>query len=386
MDPFNIFQLFPEKLNSNKANLNKYSRFGKMATLYIQKPEAVILGSSRSEYGLSAYYLQKLTGLDSYNAALSGANAYEVLRTFQQAAQNDLKLAVIGLDLFMFNLYRKDSLNEVQMFSITSENETNTSYEYTLLSTALLSWTATSSSIRSLRKSKRLPSYLLDGQRNEASRIERITTRKGYNDAFKEIEQSFFEFEWFPCGKLNEGFTLGHEENSRIPLLKKIIEISAEKNIRLVFIISPTHARLLEAMSVAGLWGDFELWKTQLAKILSTSPPTQQIELWDFSGYSNYHTEPLPDESDKSPMQWHMEASHYTSALGHLVLDRVFSNSQETDFGTKITQDNIVEHLSKVRHDQSLWRKHHPDWRSELEEIFFVSKRKSGNRTPCPKI
>ncbi|MEZ5480834.1 MAG: hypothetical protein R3E73_01280 [Porticoccaceae bacterium] len=387
MDPFNIFQLFPGELNANKASLNKYARFGKMATLYIQKPEAVILGSSRSEFGLSAYQLEELTGYSAYNASLSGANFYEVYRAFQQAAQNDLKLAVIGIDLFMFNVFRKDSLEEGQMFSVSEDGKLNKDYLHHLLSTSLLSWNATSASVRSLRKSKRTPSYRLDGRRNEESRAERIIHQKGYEETFREVEKMFFKSEWFSCGSGDEGFSFGNATDNRMILLTKIIDLANKKDIKLIFIISPTHARLFEAMSVAGLWDDFELWKRQLVKTLPKKPSGQNVELWDFSGYSAYSTELIPEDSDPpAPMQWYLETSHYTSALGNIVLSKVFSDDTTNPFGKKITTDNIEHHLSELRYQQLDWRQKNPAWHEDLKNIYTLARQEPGSRAPCPDL
>ena len=59
--------------------------------------------------------------------------------------------------------------------------------------------------------------------------------------------------------------------------------------------------------------------------------------VWDFSDATEFTTEPLPALDDvDSRMQWHWESSHYTSALGGLVLEQVLGG-RDTGLGRQLT-------------------------------------------------
>jgi len=162
--------------------------------------------------------------------------------------------------------------------------------------------------------------------------------------------------------------------------LERIIEIARRDNIDLRLFISPSHAYEWEALRAAGLWPTFEEWKRRLVRLLAQDarryPGASPIALWDFSGYDTIDSEPIPAPGDvQTRMRWYWEASHFTVATGALILDRVFADSPASpfagpaDFGVRITESNIEEHLKQVRADRERYRQTHGAEVAEIQAI-----------------
>src|SRR5204862_533369 len=68
-------------------------------------------------------------------------------------------------------------------------------------------------------------------------------------------------------------------------------------------------------------------------------------------------------------MFWYSESSHYTKALGDLVLDRIFhrpNSALPQDFGIELRSDMLERHLALVRARGEQYRNSHPDDIQEL--------------------
>jgi hypothetical protein len=98
-----------------------------------------------------------------------------------------------------------------------------------------------------------------------------------------------------------------------------------------------------------------------LEKVVEITP------VWDFSSYNSITTEPVGDI-----MNNYADSSHYTPKIGNLVLNRIFAYKEDsvpTDFGVKISPENIKYHLAKIRSDRQVWAKNNPKDLKLVEEI-----------------
>jgi len=115
------------------------------------------------------------------------------------------------------------------------------------------------------------------------------------------------------------------------------------------------------------------LLNEKIAKEKNTKP----YVIWDFSGYHDLTSEPVPDKTDKKiKMRYDYESSHYTPTLGDIVLDRIFDGNfsggqNYPDFGVKLTSQNIKFHLEKLRKDRIRWQIAHP---LDVAEIRALKK------------
>ena len=145
--------------------------------------------------------------------------------------------------------------------------------------------------------------------------------------------------------------------------------------------IHPIHASLQQIIKYSDLWSAFEDWKRNLVRIISdqNSVQTQEVKLWDFSGYNSFTTEEeTPSESLIRTMKWYYEALHYSKELGELMLDRIYDYKDESrvipdDFGILLSEKNIDDHLKRIRKQQTKYEQLHVKekeiWVQRIEEI-----------------
>lgn len=155
---------------------------------------------------------------------------------------------------------------------------------------------------------------------------------------------------------------------------RDIVRFCDDRGIRLIVVIYPYHAHLLEIVRAAGLWPQFEDWKRELVTIVETAPGGT-TSLWDFSGYTGFSTENVPTEREKTKeVKWYWEAGHFKKELGDLILARVFDSVSASDslaprFGTKLTAGNIDEHLADIRLHQARYQSDYPTDVADLKTL-----------------
>ncbi|MEA5534507.1 hypothetical protein [Crocosphaera sp. XPORK-15E] len=112
-----------------------------------------------------------------------------------------------------------------------------------------------------------------------------------------------------------------------------------------------------------------------LAKANNNSLDSDSIHLWDFSGYNSITTERVPELSQKVPMKWYLDSSHYNTEVGDLILELMLNNTQTSanitqDFGTVIDQNNIEKHLEILRTEQADYRQKNPQLIQKIEKLL----------------
>ena len=81
-----------------------------------------------------------------------------------------------------------------------------------------------------------------------------------------------------------------------LALLQDSIAQFDAKGARVILFISPYHLLHKTVLSQTGQYPTFERWKRDLTRLVAQANTTskQAIRLWDFSGYNQMTTEPLP--------------------------------------------------------------------------------------------
>ena len=165
-----------------------------------------------------------------------------------------------------------------------------------------------------------------------------------------------------------------HYSQERLDIFRQMLRRCRDEHIELVVFIPPVHALELETVRVAGLWPTFERWKGDLARILAEEGAADTVPFWDFTGYAGAVGENVPAEGDTvTRMRWYFENSHFTPALGELVLDRLLSTGSSAagamDFGERLTTKNAERHLTRLRQEREAYVASHPaeiDWMNRL--------------------
>ena len=347
IDPYGIFNSIElDKINSEKPEKVSQDRLFKALDITRLKPEIVVLGSSRVQWGIDTRHPIFNLDQNPYNLGLNGVSMYEILRYFEhtQVNQKNLNLAIIGTDLIMF--LNKDSENTVKTFK--EERLGKTGLTFNDLKEVLFSLNVSYDSYKTISKNQYARESFEYFERGFYVRPKE-TSFPGSVKNFNKWIKKDWEKAW-----QSEGSIKISEENLQITenliFFEKLVEIAQNQEIDLYVFIPPVHAIYLEKYSMEGSWSGFENLKRQLVKI---------APVWDFSGYNSITTEPIQEQ-----MNNYIDSSHYSKEVGDLILNRIFDYQTETvpdDFGVLLTPDNIEAHLEKIRRDRELWVKNNPE-------------------------
>ena len=360
-----------EGVNANKPSFSNHAYMAKATAVTVAPPTTIFLGSSRGERGMDPHH-PALRGDQRYNLSLSGSSIYEALRYFQHShATESLKQVVLGLGLRQFKHADQVSHSFTEeRLSVSAEGATQNRSWLPADLAVIASLDSIAASIETLWKQDETPEFLLHGEYNPERLVEDM---KGYREDFLSNEKGYINSNY-----KDFSFTDNKGGDSTLNHYKKLLATAYRDNIDLKIFIYPCHARQWEALSVAGLWSEWEQWKRQLVA-LNESVAAEQgkspFALWDFSGYNHYTTEVVPALGDtETQMQWYWESSHYKKELGDLVLDRIFSYKHPErkivkGFGVLLNSENIETHLQKLREDRQQWRVLHPEDVVEIEAL-----------------
>jgi hypothetical protein len=384
VDPYQMNGLFlVDRVNRIKPESESHERLYKAARLAQQAPSVLAMGTSRTEVGIRMNHPSwQGSARQRYNAALGGANIYEISRYFEHAHRiHPLKQVVIGLDFLAFNFYKANGPDFDEQLLFKDDQE---SVLLTLLEQAkiYLSGDTFSSSMRTLSCNVRACSdpYLASGEENPVRFESGWAQAGGAHNAFVIYARKALTDLNFPPPLRRFSLT-GPDGASPIQHLRRILEISYRDGVDLRLFISPAHARQWEALAAAGLWPEFERWKRSLvlvmAEVATAHPTSAPIPLWDFADYSDVSTEAVPAAGGTmEQMTGYWESSHYKTEVGDLVLNRVLAGDQTSrrehpDFGILLDVRMLDAHLAAVRWRAEQYRHGHP---AEVAEIAALAR------------
>ena len=127
--------------------------------------------------------------------------------------------------------------------------------------------------------------------------------------------------------------------------------------------MTPLHVSVRVLFNDLGLGERYDYWQKELVRINEEEAARagrKPFPLWDFSNPNSVTREPVPTTSDLTPMKWFWEFSHYRSATGKLVLDRVFDHHGPddrlpSDFGVLLTGSNLAAHMAETKAGLGDW-------------------------------
>jgi hypothetical protein len=254
----------------------------------------------------------------------------------------------------------------------------------------LFSPSITLASIQTLRRQdEKYDKVMFDGTTNPEHEMQHVL-EDGYEVRFRQFEDRMVRTGWSPCNDNRYAFSKGpvNSKNSvdKMQVFRDILQIAKQHNVNVKFFISPVHARLLEMIHAADLWDDYELMKRKLVTEIASvyGQDTGSVALWDFSGYHHYAQEPVPQQPN-IPMQWYLDSSHFSQALGHKMLDRMFAAPDaEQSFGVPLRPDNIDAVLQMEREQQSAWQADNAELSRDLHKrTVAILQDKKINGTVC---
>jgi hypothetical protein len=159
--------------------------------------------------------------------------------------------------------------------------------------------------------------------------------------------------------------------------LRAIVELCRTRGIQLELFAQPMHADLLETLDLLGAWPAYESWKRELVEIGRGEARGRgpAVRVWDFGGYDQFSTETLPASSDRrGHLRWFWEPSHYSKALGNIILTRIFGGP-DTGYGVVLTAETIDARLADVRERRKAYRESHPEAVRRIRAIYDSASR-----------
>jgi hypothetical protein len=154
----------------------------------------------------------------------------------------------------------------------------------------------------------------------------------------------------------------------KVRLTKQILEDCKTHKVALKIAIPPNHSTYI---SVYHYSGDpdpvFATDRGALVKLVAESnaahPGAPPAEIWDFNDYHELNCEPIPT-TDAGRMHWWLDGTHARKALGDVMLARMMGWPLEgpgSDYGFKLTADNLRQRLDSLKAGYAEFQKKHPD-------------------------
>jgi hypothetical protein len=353
-----------EGVNWPKFEIMKSVKLHKSFRVAQIEPETVILGTSRSAFGIdpenSAW---RNTFQPRYNFALAGANVY-VTRRFLEHAQmlHSLKQVVYGLDFFTFNAYRQqDPDYRGDFLTINDDGTPNPHFDMKILAASILSTDALQASYETVASKNKHPRIIRENGMFSGS-----VWVKNLHQSFSNMENLYFQYVYLAGRKREYGFVNLDTGISSFEEFRSIVIYCRDRQIDLKLFISPPHARHMEIIRILGLWPLFEQWKRELVRILQEENYTSS--LWDFSGYNSITTDNISTEDE----HYYMDSTHYLPIVGDMILSRIFHYNEKNvpkDFGRVLTPKNIEENLLIAQAKQEKYRTDYPEQVEEIESL-----------------
>lgn len=388
VDPLDVYRVVrKEGFNSIKSSYIPFARLAKPSQIERGQYDRLGIGSSRMLMGIpveNAAWAQYGKG---FNAGIQGADLVQIHDLFEHTVVvSHVKSVVIDLDLFMFNAWMPSGeypypvarLDETPHERFVRERDTT----MLLLFSPSITW----ASIETLRKQdKKKDKVMIDGTTNP-EKEQRQVLEDGYEVRFRQFEDRMVRTGWSICS--DNRYAFAHGKTNKMNVFRDILQIAKAHNVEVKFFIPPLHVRLQEVMQAAGLdpYSD-EMKRRLLAEIADVyGNQTQGVALWDFSGYHHYAREAVPQQAGVA-MQWYLDASHFSQALGQKMLDVMFAAPHaEKDFGVQLSASNLDAVLAAQHAEQRAFQQTHPAMSRDLHErAAAILRDKQINGTACGK-
>ncbi|MGD8938551.1 MAG: hypothetical protein PVJ72_04175 [Gammaproteobacteria bacterium] len=359
IDPFGVFRWMEiPGVNIHKPAINIEDSRNKLQAIGLIKPQSLVLGSSRTETGInpnSPYWLD--AKLPTYNLSLVSGTMSVVNEYFLHANTiRPVKNVLLGVDLVMFKEYIRDKevssrINAHRRNIRTSDIEANLYY--------LLSLDALRASVKTVlqQSTPGNQDYLYNGQRSPLTFKNRQASL-GHGKMFQTQEKKYiFQQRYTDSQRGRYVFNNSEQQSTNIKAFTNLVNACLANNTKLKIFINPVHARQQEIIYQENQWHTFETWKREMVRIIENAnehySPAEPVQLWDFTGYNTVTMETVPGLGDtKTVMHWYWESSHYTAAVGDLILKRMYnidSKDVPADFGIRLNSANIEQHLLDLR-------------------------------------
>ncbi len=328
--------------------------------------DAMLAGSSRVMVGLDPQD-PTLSAYRSYNLGLSETNMKEQADVMAFARQhNELGLVVWGLDFLMFSDRRGYSQDYADS-QFAGHGFASVAARY------LLSMDTTIGSVETIahnlagEAAEPVPWVTRGGFRKTA--LSEVPPRKLFRDilakGFLVGPSLYLKYDYSP---------------ERMALLAREVDALSASGTKVVLFVPPVHARQLEAIRVMGLWPAYEQWLSDLAALADQHAGNDLVAVWNFSGYTQVTTEPVPASMIRDiVLTGYWESSHYKPALGSRLLCTVLGSSCPIEAlpGQPLNENTLPEILDGIASGRAAYLRTQPE---EAWEVFELCEKTAGQR------
>jgi hypothetical protein len=367
VDPYDAFGAISlEGLNKNKYYDS--DRIGKSIRLSRDQFEVAIVGTSRVQIAIDPR-ADELSGLSAFNAAMVETNLQELAKVWSFILQHQtrLKLLIFGVDFLTFS--DKRGLARQFSESLYAENSSQIAAYLRVLYSPQSVMRSLSTIVKNVRSE---PPIVWAGHRSK--RLVEVNHRR----LFEEILSSnfFVNRETYACFGL---------DRARIKLFEQMLRDAAERQVKVYAFVPPLHAWQHVAMKMLGLDSVYREWVRELLAV-SEKVRTEtggDIELWDFGGFNEITTEPIPEDTT-GEMQHYWESSHYKARTGSLILERMLRRQERAaGFGVLLSSSTIGGQLAQMELDLQRYYDGFPEEIDRVRAIFDATA--TFRSTICPE-
>lgn len=364
IDPYGVTNILSvDGLNDDKTRrVERGGRVERSIRIWQSDFDTLILGGSRAWVGLDPDS-PVLKGSEAYNAALRDAALGEIEAIGRFALQQQPpRRVIISLNLSMFDA----DLRPREDFQASGFAGQPMPLVY---ARALLSPEALRDAFWTLRDNLR-------GSRSPDLRNGlhlRLAPDENYRRAFDEVlTREYLVKPWH--------YADFDYDSARLAALRRLVADFAAAGTDVHVFVAPVHARQIEAMHATGVYPTFERWlvdlTTAIADLDTGAPDQGRISLWDFTGYSRFTTEDIPDPGDPAThMKWYWNSALHTPALGDLVLAKMLGRCACSDFGVRLTSASIHQVLIRKRAGRLSYARAHPGEVAEVLRLVHQAPR-----------
>lgn len=357
VDPYGLYHVVDrEGFNSIKPRLSRYQDQIKLTHAVAIEPDVLILGNSRAEIGFDPEG-PTLSGmkLSAYNLGIPGTGISTARGQLEYLLRIGTKPKLIVLGLEFLDFVGGQEGTAIHEVLVVPKSEHSIEQHFWRFDT-LFSLLSLKDALRTLiiQHDKDAATISAHGF-NPLNDYGALARKGGYYGIFMQRAREYARV----FLKKNNG-TLSATDFAH---LDAVLQLAARYEIEVKLVIYPYHAQIMALFESAGLWPAFQEWKVRLTKEIADQRaryPAVRIELYDFSGYSSYNCEPIPDKEDrKASTRWYWEGGHFKKEQGELVLRTILSGSSDqfrpesmTALGMKLDVRNVRENQKRIAEER----------------------------------
>ena len=385
VDPYRIFHFIDKPgFNHIKPQAGPHGAMVKKYGVSRIGPGGLILGNSRAEVGFDpAYSAWPEQAYPAFNLALPGtgtstslASLKQVLAEQKKTNANRLKVVVWGVDYMDFLVEAKSRSDLAASASDDSDNTVSLTQWLRDYTESLATMAALQDSVQTVINQRNpFASDLTEQGFNPMREYIKITAEESYWAVFRAKDREGIK----AYLRRPKSISDADGRSTAVSDLETVISLCKDQGIALHLVMYPYHAHLLETLKITGHWANYETWKRKMVAVVDASVKQHragQLSLWDFSGFNPLTAENIPPKQDKQTrMRWYWEAGHFKSALGNLMLDRIFDRQTDfPEFGVLLDPSNIDRQITSIQAQEADYRRQHVREIDELEQMAAETK------------